>query len=55
MLEIDLYNKLSEKMAKYPLDNEKFYYLYDGNNLNEDIHTRKKFLEYQENGKKKIK
>ena len=54
ILEIDLYNKLSEKMAKYPLDNEKFYYLYNGNNLNEDICKRKKYLELQETGKKKL-
>lgn len=52
--EIDLFNKLAEKVSKSPLDNEKFYYLYNGNNLNEDISQRKKYLEYQENGKTKL-
>ena len=49
--EIDLFMELAQKVTKYPLDNEKFYYLYDGNNLNEDINQRKKYLENQINGK----
>ena len=49
--EIDLFMKLAQKVSKYPLDNEKFYYLYDGKNLNEDINQRKKYLENQINGK----
>ena len=52
--EIDLFNKLYEKMAKSPLDYEKFYFLYDGDNLNEDIHQRKKYMDSQENGKIKL-
>ena len=53
-IEIDLFNKLFEKMTKYPLDNEKFYYLYDGDNLNEDIYQRKKYMKSQVNGKLKL-
>ena len=49
--EIDLFMDLAQKVAKYPLDNETFFYLYDGKNLNEDINQRKKFLENQINGK----
>ena len=49
--DIDFFNKLAEEVSKYPLDNEKFYYLYDGKNLNEDINQRKKYMENQENGK----
>ena len=49
--EIDLFMQLAPKVSKYPLDNEKFYYLYDGKNLNEDINQRKKYLENQINGK----
>ena len=49
--EIDLFIQLAPKVSKYPLDNEKFYYLYDGKNLNEDIDQRKKYLEDQINGK----
>ena len=49
--EIDLFMELAQKVTKYPLDNEKFYYLYDGKNLNEDINQRKKYLENQINGK----
>ena len=54
MTEIDFFMELGEKVAKYPLDNEKFYYLYDGNNLNEDIVQRKKLLESQEKGEIKL-
>ena len=49
--EIDLFMQLAQKVTKYPVDNEKFYYLYDGKNLNEDINQRKKYLENQINGK----
>ena len=52
--EIELYNNLAEKLLKAPLDYEKFYYLYDGKNLEEDINQRRKFLDDQENGKKKL-
>jgi hypothetical protein len=54
MTEIDFFMELGEKVAKYPLDNEKFYYLNDGNNLNEDIVQRKKLLESQEKGEIKL-
>ena len=50
--EVELYNNLAEKLLKAPLDNEKFYYLYDGKNVEEDLNQRKKILEGQENGKK---
>ena len=52
--EIELFNNLAEKLLKAPLDNEKFYYLYDGKNLEEDINQRRKYLDEQENGKKKL-
>ena len=52
--EIDFYNKLAKNVSKYPLDNEKFYYLFDGNNLNEDINQRKKYIEAQVNGSIKL-
>ena len=49
--DIDLFNELAPKLLKYPLDYEKFYYLYDGNNLNEDINQRKQYLKNQIDGK----
>ena len=52
--EIELFNNLAEKLLKAPLDNEKFYCLYDGKNLEEDINKRRKYLDEQENGKKKL-
>ena len=52
--EIELFNKLSEKMLRAPLDNEKFYYLYDGKNLGENIFQRKAYLNDQESGKIKL-
>jgi len=52
--DIDLFNELAEKLIKYPLDYEKFYYLYDGNNLNEDINQRKQYLKNQIDGKIKL-
>jgi hypothetical protein len=39
-IDIDLYNDLAEKILNRPLDYEKFYFLYDGTNLNEDIKKR---------------
>ena len=53
-IDIDLYNNLAEKILKYPLDYEKFYYLYDGTNLNEDINKRKEYLKNQIDGKIKL-
>ena len=53
--EVELFNNLAEKLLKAPLDNEKFYYLYDGQNLREDMNQRKKYLDDQENGKIKLK
>ena len=52
--EFELFNKLTEKIIKSPLDYEKFYYLYDGKNLDEDLNKRRKYLEKQENGKIKL-
>ena len=52
--EIELFNKLAEKMLRAPLDNEKFYYLYDGRNLGENIFQRKAYLNDQETGKIKL-
>ena len=52
--QVELINKLTEKISKYPLDNEKFYYLYDGTNLELNIEQRKNFLIEQENGTKKV-
>jgi hypothetical protein len=53
-IDIDLYNDLAEKILKHPLDYEKFYYLYDGTNLNEDINQRKEYLKKQIDGKIKL-
>ena len=52
--EIELFNKLSDKMLRAPLDNEKFYYLYDGKNLGKNIFQRKEYLNDQESGKIKL-
>ena len=54
IVELDLFNKLALKVKKAPLDNEKFYYLTDGRNLNEDLNTRRKYLEEQDKGKRNI-
>ena len=49
--ELELFNKLALKLKKAPLDNEKFYYLTDGRNLDQDLNERKKYLEDQDKGK----
>ena len=51
VVEIELFNKLSLKLKKSPLDNEKFYYLCDGKNLGEDLNERRKYLDDQDKGK----
>ena len=53
-IDIDLYNNLAEKILKHPLDYEKFYFLYDGTNLNEGINQRKEYLKKQIDGKIKL-
>ena len=53
-IDIDLYNDLVEKILNRPLDYEKFYFLYDGTNLNEDIDQRKEYLKNQIDGKIKL-
>ena len=53
-IDIDLYNDLAEKILKHPLDYEKFYYLYDGTNLNEDINQRKEYFKNRIDGKIKL-
>ena len=49
--EMEMFNKLSINLRKAPLDNEKFYYLFDGKNLTQDLDERKKYLYDQEKGK----
>ena len=48
--EIEMFNKLYFKLIKCPLDYEKFYYLYDGRNLDQDLNERKKYAEEQDKG-----
>ena len=48
--EIEMFNKLYLKLKKTPLDCEKFYYLTDGRNLNQDLSERKKYAEEQDKG-----
>lgn len=48
--EIELFNKLSKKAKKCPLDNEKFYMLFDGTNQNKTIEERKQYLYKQDKG-----
>jgi len=48
--EIEMFNKLYLKLKKTPLDYEKFYYLTDGMNLNQDLPERKKYAEEQDKG-----
>jgi hypothetical protein len=54
IVEIELFNKLFLKLKKSPLDYEKFYLLYDGRNLEQDISERKKYLEEQDKGMRDI-
>ena len=54
IVEIELFNKLYLNLNKYPLDNEKFYFLCDGKNTNENFEERKKYLEAQDSGKIKL-
>ena len=48
--EIEMFNTLSKKLKKAPLDNEKFYSLFDGRNLNQTLEERKQYLYLQEKG-----
>ena len=50
IVEIELYNRLYLKLKKSPLDYEKFYYLCDGRNLDQDLDERKKYAEEQDKG-----
>ena len=50
IVEIELFNKFCLKLKKAPLDNEKFYMLCDGRNLDEDLNERKKYCEEQDKG-----
>ena len=52
--EIEMFNKLYLKLKKSPLDYEKFYCLFDGRNLNEDISERRKYAEEQDKGLRKL-
>ena len=52
--EIELFNRLYLKLKKSPLDNEKFYYLCDGRNLDQDLNERKKYAEEQDKGIRKL-
>jgi len=52
--EIEMFNKLYYKLIKTPLDYEKFYYLTDGRNLNQDLSERKKYAEEQDRGIRKL-
>ena len=52
--EIEMFNKLYYKLIKTPLDYEKFYYLTDGRNLNQDLPERKKYAEEQDKGIRKL-
>ena len=49
-----MFNKLSKKLKKAPLDNEKFYLLFDGKNLNQTLEERKQYLYLQEKGDIKL-
>ena len=51
MAEMEIFNKLNLKLRKAPLDNEKFYYLFDGKNQNQDLNERKQYLFDQDSGK----
>ena len=50
IVEIEMFNKLCLKLKKAPLDYEKFYYLFDGKNLDQDLNERKKYCEEQDKG-----
>ena len=52
--EIEMFNKLYFKLIKSPLDYEKFYYLCDGRNLDQDLNERKKYSEEQDRGARKL-
>ena len=54
IVEIELFNKFYLKLKKSPLDNEKFYYLCDGRNLNQDLNERKKYAEEQDEGVRQL-
>ena len=54
IVEIEMFNKLYLKLEKAPLDYEKFYYLFDGRNLEQDLTERKKYAEEQDKGIRKI-
>ena len=49
--EMEMFNKLNIELRKYPLDKEKFYYLFDGKNQEQDLNERKKYLYDQDSGK----
>ena len=48
--EVEMFNKLSKQVKKCPLDNEKFYMLFDGTNQSQTIEERKQYLYKQEKG-----
>ena len=50
IVEIEMFNKLCLKLKKAPLDYEKFYYLFDGKNLDQDLNERKKYCQEQDKG-----
>lgn len=54
IVEIELNNKLYMNLKKRPLDTEKFFYLCNGMNVNEDLNERKKYMTELDQGVKKI-
>ena len=51
MAEMEMFNILNTKLRKAPFDTEKFYYLFDGKNLTQDLNERKQYLYDQDSGK----
>ena len=49
--ELEMFNILNTNLRKAPLDTEKFYYLFDGKNLTQDLNERRQYLLDQESGK----
>ena len=49
--EMEMFNILNTKLRKAPLDTEKFYYLFDGKNMAQDLNERKQYLYDQDSGK----
>ena len=50
IVEIEIFNRLYFKLKKSPMDYEKFYYLFDGRNIDQDLNERRKYAEEQDKG-----